>query len=337
MRDIEKTSKIKAGLLDSEHYFQSLLEQAYMSGILPDKQLEKIQFDCLTLLAGQTERYNSGDGSSIRIEAAQGLMASIMFTIGVWLKTCSSPGEALQAVQKDGIYALYQKGRERIGLLIGSTKILHCAIMDNLADIETEFYRSTIVDAIKGFFKLYNPEFAAQEIHITADYPVHHRMEGLLGIEFIRRYLECIYYENLFCSRFSAKDMHNLLCGYDEHYQQLPFNVYEVALSAAIGCVLSGGDARRLVIAPRSMNILNGMFCGKNRVGIERILVTALGRLSVHLGLPGPLKSYLDGSLPQIAAAIENAVMFKTLDHVFVQPKYPQNDPKTIFPFGKLL
>ncbi len=93
-----------------------------------------------------------------------------MFTIGVWLKTYPDPDEAVAAIQKDSIYALYQKGRERINERIKSTKILHSAITGHLLQMENVFYRSTIVDGIKGFFKLYYPEFAAQEIHITADY-----------------------------------------------------------------------------------------------------------------------------------------------------------------------
>lgn len=335
MRNIEKISKIKGETLSSEHYFQSLLEQAYMSGMLSDIQLEKIQFDCLSLLAKQTERYNNGDSSSIRVEAAQNLLASIMFTVGVWLKTYPNPDEAVVTVQKDGMYALYQNGRERVDRLIKSTKILHSSIVGNLVRTQNVFYRSTIVDGIKGFFKLYYPEFAAQEIHITADYPVHHPMERLLGIEFIQKYLECIYYENLFCAQFSAVDVHHLLCGYDEHYEQLLFNIYEPVLSAAIGCILSSRDVHRLEMAPSSIIILSDLFCGKTRTEILEILMEAIGQLSELMELTEPLKRYLNGSLPQIAATIENAVLLQTLDRVFILPKYPENNPKLIVSFGE--
>lgn len=335
MRDVEKISRIKGETLSSEHYFQSLLEQAYMAGMLSDIQLEKIQFDCLSLLAKQTERYNSGDSSSIRVEAAQNLLASIMFTIGVWLKAYPNPDEAVAAVQKDGIYALYQNGRERIDQLIKSTKMLHSSIIGNLVQTENVFYRSTIVDGIKGFFKRYYPEFEAQEIHITADYPVHHQMERLLGIEFIQKYLECINYENLFCAQFTAEDVHHLLCGYDEHYEQLLFNIYEPVLSAAIGCILSGRDVHRLEMTPSSIKILGDLFRGKTRTEIVEILIKAVGQLSALMELTEPLKRYISGSLPQIATAIENAVLLQTLDRVFILPKYPENNTKFIFSFGE--
>lgn len=335
MGDVEKISRIKRETLSSEHYFQSLLEQAYMSGMLSDIQLEKIQFNCLSLLAKQTERYNSGDSTSIRVEVAQNLLASIMFTIGVWLKTYPTPDEAVAAVQKDDMYVLYQNGRERVDRLIKSTKMLHSSIIGNLVQTENVFYRSTIVDGINGFFKLYYPEFAAQEIHITADYPVHHLMERLLGIEFIQKYLESIYYENLFCAQFSAEDVHHLLCGYDEHYEQLLFNIYEPVLSAAIGCIITGGDVHRLEMAPSSIKILSDLFRGKTRTEIEEILMEAVGQLSTLMELTEPLKRYLSGSLSQIATVIENAVLLQTLDRVFILPKYPENNTKLIFSFGE--
>lgn len=335
MADIEKIRRIKRETLSSEYYFKSLLEQAYMSGMLSEAQLEKIQLDCLSLLAKQTERYNSGGSSSILVEGAQSLLTSIMFTIGVRLKTYPNPDEAVAAIQKDGVYALYQAGREGIDRLIKSTKILHSSIIANLLQTENVFYRSTIVDGIKGFFKLYYPEFAAQEIHITADYPVHHLMERLVGIEFIQKYLECIYYENLFCAQFSAENVHHLLCGYDEDYEELLVNIYEPVLSAAIGCILSGRDVHKLEMAASSIKILSDLFRGKRRTEIVEILREAVSQLSGLMELTEPLKRYLRGSLPQIAAVIENAVLLQTLDRVFILPKYPENNRKLIFSFGE--
>lgn len=335
MMNIEKISKIKGETLSSEHYFQSLLEQAYMAGMLSDMQLEKIQFDCLSLLAKQTEKYNNGDSSSIPVEAAQSLLTSIMYTIGAYLKTYADPDDAVASVQKDGIYTVYEKGSVCINRLVKYAKTLYSSITGNLMQIKNVFYSSTIVDGIKGFFKLYYPEFAAQEIHITADYPVYNHMERLEGIEFIHKYLECIYYENLFCVQFPAEAVHNLLCGYDEHYEHILFNIYEIVLSAAIGCILSGKDVRKLAMSPSSIKIINDLFRGKTRIEIEEILIKAVGQMSTLMELPEHLKQYLKGSLPQIAALVENAVLMQTLGRVFILPEYPENNTKLIFSFGE--
>ncbi len=235
MESIERISTIDKSRLSGEHYFQSLLEQAYALGMLSDTDLKNVQFGCLSVLSRQTEGYNGGKSSSIRVENAENILTSIMFTMGVWLKTFQCPDDAVVVIKNEKIEDLYQNGLKRIDTMIKSTKGLHAAILRNLIDSENVFYRSTVVDAIKGFFKLYYPEFGAHEIHITADYPMYNKVEKLAGIEFIQKYLENIYLENLFCSNFKAEDIHHLLCGYDEHYQNLLFNIYEPVLCAATG------------------------------------------------------------------------------------------------------
>ncbi len=334
MKDIKKFNKIRLEALSSELYFQSLLEQAYESSMLTDIQLEKIQLDCLSLLARQTQRYNSGDSSSIQIEEAQNLLASIMFTIGIWLKTYSNPDEAVEAVLNESINDLYKKGLERIERLSKSTKTLHSLITSNLLQTKNVYYESTIVDGIKGFFKLYYSEFSAQEIHITADYPAYNQKEKLLGIEFIHKYLECIYYENLFCAKFSAEDIHYLLCGYDENYEQQLFNIYEQVLITAIGCVLSDGNVHRLEITPSSIKILIDLFSGKTKNEIVKVLKKAVEQLDMQMELTIPLKKYISDSLSQIAGEIEKAVELKTLNNLFIKPRYPENNSKITFNFG---
>ena len=334
MKDIKKISKVSSEALSAEHYFQSLLEQAYEVGMLTDIQLEKIQCDCLSLLAKQTERYNSGDSSSIKVEDAQHLLASIMFTMGVWLKTYQNPDEAVEAMLIDSINDLYKKGLERVERLTKSTKTLHSLITSNLLQTKNVYYKSTIVDGIKGFFKLYYPEFSAQEIHITADYPAHNQKQRLLGIEFIHNYLECIYYENLFCTKFSAEDIHYLLCGYDENYEQLLFNIYEQVLIAAIGCVLTGSAVHRLEMSPSSIKNLSDLFSGKTKNEIVKVLHKVVEQLNMQIELTQPLKKYISDSLFQIAGEIEKAVELKTLNCVFITPRYPDRNSKLTFNLG---
>ena len=65
-------------------------------------------------------------------------------------------------------------------------------IAANLLKTPNVYYRSTIMDGINGFFKLYTPQFSAHEIHITADYPTLAARPELDGIEFIEKYLRYI-------------------------------------------------------------------------------------------------------------------------------------------------
>ena len=192
-KEINKIHVIKPKTLDGEFYFQSLIEQAYAKGLLSDGEIEHLQYDCFALLAKKAEKYNSGYSSSLPVEKAQSIMASVMFTVGVHLKTYPCPDDAVTALKNDPVNELYEQGRERIDKLLTSAKTLHRNLLRNLADIKNVFYSSTIDGGIKGFFKLYDADYSAQEIHITADYPTCLPVPKLAGIEFITPYLIRIY------------------------------------------------------------------------------------------------------------------------------------------------
>jgi hypothetical protein len=331
---LENISIIEKGNLSGEFYFQSLLEQGYAKGLFTDSDIERIQYDFLAFLAHKVELFNAGDSSSIRVEKAQDIMASNMFTIGLWLKTYQNPDDAITAIQNEQITGLYQKGRKRIDTMVAATNATHVKILEQLVDTKNVFYQATIVDGIKGFFKLYYPDFGAHEIHITADYPIYNTMPKLAGIEFIHAYLNAIYYENRFCRNFTTDDIHHLLCGYEEDYQELLINIYEPILTAALGCVLAGTDARRLDISEDGVIYLNRFFTGKTKSEIQAALENAAHELKRVFNFPHELELYIQRSLPFIGDKIEIAMGKQSLDHIFYRPVYPEHKPKLYFSFG---
>jgi len=332
---LEKNSIIEKEGFSSEFYFQSLLEQGCLKGLFTDADIERLQYECLAFLAHKVERFNAGDSSSIRVEKAQEIMASNMFTVGLWLKSYRNPGDAITAIKNEPIAELYRKGRKRIDNMVAAAKTIHSRILRQLADSENVFYRSTVVGGIKGFFKLYCPDFGAQEIHITADYPVYNTMPKLAGIEFIHAYLSAIYYENQFCLYFSPDDMHHLLSGYSEGYQELLINIYEPALTAAIGCILAGTDAHTLDISDAGAVYLNRFFAGMTKTGILAVVRDAARELGRVFNFPHGLESYLQESLPCIADRIGAAARMQSLGHVFYTPVYPEHRPRLYFSFGE--
>ena len=347
---LDKARVIEADGLDSELYFQSLLEQALAKGLLAGSDIERLQYGCIDLLADKTEQYNAGDSSSIRVEKAQGIMDSNLFTIGLWLKTYPNPDDAVNALRNELIDGIYEKGRRRIGVLLASAKATHARLLGQLVDTQNVFYRSTIEDGIKGFFKLYRPDFAAHEIHITADYPAFNPMRKLAGIEFIQAYLKSLYYENMFCRSFEAGDTHHLLCGYMEGYQEHLVNIYEPVLLAALGCVIAGTDVSRLDISGDGAAYLYRLFAGapeskapyrRRRLPAETpkskafsLVQDAADELARLLGFPPGLDRYVRDSLPMVVSRIEAAAHDQTLGHVFVLPAFPEDRPKAVFSFG---
>ena len=330
---LDRIRVIKADTLDSEHYFQSLIEQACAEGLLGDDEIERLQCGCLSLLAHKSKQFSLGD-SSIRVEKAQGIMMSNLFTIGLWLKTCVSPDDAIIALQNEPINEIYQKGCERIDTILASAKATHAKLMEQLVDTPNVFYRSTIDGGITGFFKLYYPDFAAHEIHITADYPAFNPIPKLAGIEFIQSYLDCLYYENLFCGYFAADDIHHLLCGYVEGYAEHVINIYEPVLLAVLGCTIAGTSARRLDISETESDYLHRLFTGMRRDKIAKTIHEAATELARLFACSHGLIQYIRNSLPMIISRIGTAVQGHTLDRVFIRPAFPENRPRITFSFG---
>ena len=331
---LDKIPVIDIAKLDGERYFQSLLEEAQYKGLLANSEVERLQYECLTLLADKTERYNAGDSSSIRVEKAQDIMVSILFTIGLWLKTYPNPDDAVSALRQNAINEIYQKGRKRIGTLLATTKAIHTKLRSQLIDTQNSFYRDTLVNGILGFFKLYDPDYAAQEIHITADYPLFNPLPKLAGIEFIKAYVEAAYLENQFCAYFSAEDIHHLLCGYAEDYPRLLINIYEPVLTAAVGCILAGSDYSRLDVTQPGADFLYRTFSGRSKNEILESITKAVNELTRRLKFPQQLTRYIQNSLPLLAGSIETSAKEHLLNRVFFTPSYPENKPKIIFSAG---
>lgn len=334
--ELDQIQILDASKLDSTLYFQSLIEEAHEKDLLSSSDMERLQYECLNLLAYKTERYNAGESSSVPVETAQGIMTSNLFAISVWLKACPTPEDAVTALQKEGIQSIYEKGRKRIGTILVTTKALHTRLVGQLAENKNVFYRGTLRDGILGFFKWYDPDYAAQEIHITADYPLYLPMPKLAGIEFIRSYVENAFWENQFCICFDPEDVHHLLCGYAEDYAELLMNLYEQVLTAALGCVLAGADISRLDITENGKEHLKHLFAQKTDANdILAELRKAADRLQEHFGFAQGLFQYLQNSLPFIVRKIKLAVSQNTLEQVFFTPVYPENKPRMTVSFGE--
>ncbi|MDR1687746.1 MAG: DUF6179 domain-containing protein [Clostridiales bacterium] len=331
---LDKIRVIDRSLLNEEDYFQSLLSEALGKGIINDTDIERLQLECLNLLAEKTNRYNLGVSSSIRVENAQSIMASNMFTIGAALKHCPTPDDAVTTLQSQSINEIYKKGRKRIDLLLLKAKAIQNGLQKRLFPTKNEFYNLTINGAIEGFFKLYNPDFAAHEIHITDGYPAFNPVPRLAGVEFITEYIGALFYENQFCGYFSPESVHRLLSGYNGDYEHLLFNIYEPVLTSAIGCIITGADVYRLDIAKSGAKHLERLLAEMQGSEILKVLRQSAEELARCLECPPSLANYIRNSLPIIANRIETAAQARTLNSVFAVPVLPENAPDITFSFG---
>lgn len=322
MGTLDVVHPIEAELLDYQYYVQSLIEQGRFCGLLSDVSLLKIQNDLLRILAEQTDKWNQGESSSISTEKAQDIINSVMFVVGVQLKSYQMPEQAIDILKTDPLKTLFERGMKLVQQKMEVFHQLQKHILDNLFDTPNIYYRSTILDGINGFFKLYRPQFGAHEIHITADYPIYIDTPQLNGIEFIEQYLRCIEAENAFCICFASQDVHHLLSGLMKNYRSVPMNIFEPVLLSAIGLIILNKEPQQLNLTKEDIGLLYQQFSGKSENEIQDCLRKSTSLLGKKMMLPQNTRCYVDVCIPKLASTIKNAVMIKTLDKVFLVPSY---------------
>lgn len=320
MNNIQKVSQIKRENLNNEFYLRSLMEEALRLGLIGEDTAQRIQFDCITILAEKSRAFYGGASGSIRIEAAENILHSIIFTIGVGLKKEHTPDDALNQLCIGDTYKVYEAGRKRINTRINAAKQLHKMAVGNMLATKNYTYNSTLIGGINGFFKLYNPEYSAHEIHITADYPTANPITDLAGIEFIGKYVEAIYYENMFCCNFSADSIHHMFCGYMKGYSDLVINLFSFILTNAIGCILLHKSPYDLDINEEETKHLTCYLQNMELRQLSHDVLLACHTMCSEMDITSDaLKEYIGSALHDITSNIFLAVQNGTLDKIFLE------------------
>ena len=308
----EKTRGIDPAMLSEGDYFLSLLDQGLRLGLVTNRNTERILSGCMDLLREVTERYTRGGSSSVRVETAQGLLEGVCFTIGVALKAMDSPAAALDALVADGPEGLYRAGRRRIDRKLLVARTLHRQLVRDLFPTPNVYCNATLTDGIAGFFKLYQPDFAPQEMHITADYPTCVPVGRVRGVEFIERYLAYLTCENRFLRTFSPAAVHALLLRRNPDYAETPSNLLEPVLTQALGCALAGRSTDRLELGADALTGLERMLHGITRNELRDILYLALPK-----GFGAETDAYLIRCLDPVSFRIHQAAALGTLTRTF--------------------
>lgn len=317
MEALESVSRIQPSSREPTAYVQELLSEAVRTGILSAAEGEAIQFQILSLLADIISKYTKRKSSSVRIETAQSLLESIFYTIYAAVLQYPNAESAILGWKEQGTEAFFLAGQQHLKRLLDKSHILHQNLCDRLFQTPNSFYCGSIKDGISGFFKLYRPQYFAQETHITADYPVYIPFEGPGGILFIWRYLRELEMENLFLTRFPPKNVHHILEKSCPGYENAPVNLFGPVLIAALGIVLAGGEIQTLTISGMDRIYLEQVFQRLNRTQTEELLAGAAERVSDALCLPDRAKRYLKRAVKEAAFTVCHHSTHKTMVLLF--------------------
>ena len=327
MNEIEVISKIKREKLDERNYFKTLIEAAYEEQVITEEDILNLQMQILQLLDEIVYKYNGLDSSSIRKEILEDIANSNIYTISIYLKTFKNPDEAVKEIKEKGLKNIYYSGRKKIDRMLNVIRVIYIKVKQNMLEIENDTYHDTIIGGIQGFLKVYDPDFKAQDMKITADYPLYNNLIGKLdGVEFIVEYLNSIYLENIFCKKFSEEKIKYLLYGYSHDYKELIINVFEIILLEVIACKLAKRDIQDLSISKVELNEIYLMFEDKDKVEIENIMNKIYKEICNELILDNEeLQIYIKKNLNYIIGLITSAIENNTLDKIFIIQKFIEN------------
>lgn len=185
---------------------------------------------------------------------------------------------------------------------------MYIKVKQNKLKTKNTTYNNTIFGGIQGFLKIYDPDFNAQDMKITADYPLYNNLIGKQeGVEFINKYVNSLYIENQFCNLFPSENIEHLLNGYSPEYEDLVINIFEIVLLEAIACKLVGRDVKDLELNECKFRQICEMFNGKSKIEIQAHIEKAYKEMQEELFPQNKeLQKYIEKNLKTIVDIMAN-------------------------------
>lgn len=335
MNNLKKQQLIKRENLNEAYYFQSILLEAHRLMLLTESEFENIQLQSIQLLAKRTERFTGGESSSVKVETAQSILQSIFYSIGIYLKSFPDPDMSIAVLKQKPLPELYHQGKKLIEIQLDSTKQLFYEIQNDHLITDNYAYNDTLLDGIPGFFLAYDVDFAAHDTPASIDYPLSDDKMDLVGIEYISSYLQKLFLENEFCKNFPVHDIHCLLRGYDDHYQDLLINIFELVLTNAVGSSLANKSVQ-LRVLPLDRRYLQEKLVNLSRDILNKMLQDTSTQIIKVLNISNKLlQEHIAATVIALSTKLKHALDNNRLESLFVSLKEDNSQPVFQFEDGE--
>ena len=282
------------------------MNELMQSPVLSGEDAQTLASRLVDLLAWQTRKYTKGESSSVTVETAQELLASLRYTLDVVTEETHMPYKSLLTEE---LPPLIRQGQAILQDRLEKTKQLWAAVCQTAPGLPNGYYADTL-RGIGDYFERYDLYFFAHMEPPCIDYPLLITAdESLQGLDFTEQYLKCVLTENLFLRCFDSREVRELLSAVDRDLEEAYLNLCEQPLTNAMGLSLLGKDARRLRIGDAEREEITAMLQGKTREQRRRLLRGAVLDLcgAVHITgewSRGYLTMFADSLLPRLDAAL---------------------------------
>lgn len=273
---------------------------------LPEADRQAWQVRLWKLLRLQTERYTMGQSTSLRADTAQALLRSLCFSLDQLHR--ADPNRDLLREMPD---TLLRDAAETVRRRVSRARLQYRRACRCLYQEESLSLAETL-RSIGGFFQAYDPDFFAAEVPCDIDYQLAHPVpEGLLGVAWLRDYLDRLLVEDTILRRFPPDSVRRVLASACPDHRELLVNLYEPVAAAALGVTLTEGDLFNLDITAAGQAaltaLLEPMTPGSRRLALARAGETLSRRLELNEGERACLLATAADLAPRVEAVLEGS------------------------------
>ena len=220
--------------------------------------------EILPVVSYLTNKYTSGESSSVPYEKAEMLMEAVLYCIRECFTWNAS--SVLPAVNSLSARQSYEKGYEYVTEKVNRAKALYDALITDFEDYGCLNYRKTVLEGLPAFFLKYDIRFCPQDHILSLDYPDMARGEELCGADRIYSYLSHLCMEKRFLEKFDRQTVCRVLADIQPDYRELYLdNICEEVLFQAVKCVIADSPVRKLETTADEKQLLGIYFGGDTR------------------------------------------------------------------------
>ena len=260
-----------------------------------------------TLLGKQTERYTMGDSTSVTVEVAQELLASLWYTITLAMDENHTPYGRLLS---DELMPFVKQGQTILQDKLEAAKRLWKMVCRTASEIQN-FYFTDTLRGIGDYLRHYDLYYFAHRKPLCIDYPLLNApSETMYGLTYTEQYLKCLLAENLLIHGFEKTAVICVLQTVAPDYQEHYLNLCEQSITNALGLAIIRKKVRTLRLGHEEqaeiLEMMQNKSCEKQR---ELLHVAALS-ICDQMGITDKwimdyVTSFSDTLLPRIEAALE--------------------------------
>lgn len=261
----------------------------------------------LALLRRETRLYTSGESGSIPWETAQGMLASLLYTLRL---DGEDPGERGRQLAEADLEEELRRGRQRLRWKMDYARRLWRRLAESGAAGDSRALGETLL-GIGEFWRRYDWRFAAHEVPCDIDYPLALPVsEELRGVDYLTEWLGRLEAEVRFRDAFPREAREAAWERFHPERYDLPLNLYEPLAADALCLFALGQDVRALAVGPEERRAFAARMDLLTEGETEASLRRWAEGLGEALGLPEGrdrryLTAYAGTLLPRIRTAVE--------------------------------